>query len=159
MQVYSDNIAMTRWLQSTVQGSLDAGRTDRLQYGLGDRLVDLHSSHIQAQGAPPLGQLLAPAMISGRGGPAGVVGRQAATALATGAETLQQGRSFPHCPLARAVRQRPGVAREALENGFVRRPVDIGGMMVEDQHLPLGARQFADARADDAVLVHLALTP
>ena len=66
-----------------LQRGLDAGRLDRFQYSLGDRLVDLHSPHIQAQGSPLLGQLLALAVIPGRGGLAGVVGRQAAAALST----------------------------------------------------------------------------
>ena len=142
-----------------LQRGLDAGRLDRFQYSLGDRLVDLHSPHIQAQGSPLLGQLLALAVIPGRGGLAGVVGRQSAAALSTSADPLKQGCSLAHRTFTRAMGQRPGVARQTLENGLVGGPVDIGRMMIVDQHPPFGARQLAGTCTDGPALVDMALTP
>jgi hypothetical protein len=77
------------------------------------------------------------------------VGVQAASAVPAGGKALQQSAPFPH-GAARFVRSGAGILGNAILVGLIGPPIDEAWMMVRNKHLPLGARQFADALSADA---------
>lgn len=66
--------------------------------------------------------------------------------------------TLAYCPFTCTVRLRPGIAGDASENGVVGRPVDIGRVIIVNQHLPFGAGQPADACSHGSGLVDMAFT-
>src|SRR5262252_2010845 len=63
-------------------------------------------------------------------------------------KSLQQCASFSHCATRCSrtiVGPWPRVLRETCLIGLVSLPVDVAGMMLLDDHLPLGSRQLPDA--------------
>ena len=62
---------------------------------------------------------------------------------------MQQSAPFPH-GAARFVRSGASVLGDAILVGLIGPPIDEARMMVRNEHLPLGARQFSDALSSDA---------
>ena len=75
---------------------LDTERRERGKHGARHRLVDLHGADAQAVDAATIDDALAGAVIARRGGAAGVVRAQLASALSADGQPLQQGASFSH---------------------------------------------------------------
>ena len=74
---------------------------------------------------------------------------QTATAVAASSQALQERAAFSH-GTTRLVRSRSRVLRDALLVGLIGLPVDVAGMMILDENLPLFTRQHADALAAHA---------
>src|SRR6187551_788744 len=74
---------------------------------------------------------------------------QSAPAMAATREALQQRAAFPH-RAAPLVWPWPGIAREARLVGLIGLPVDVAGMMLLDEHLPLGTGEAPNALAPHA---------
>ena len=135
-----------------------ACRPDRLQHRRGDSLIDLHGADGQAGFVSPFDQRPAPTMIAGRRGPAPVVGPQPAAALAAGGDALQQRSAFADSSTA-AVWSRPRVAGNALEYRLVGLPVDVAGVMIVDQDVPLRSGQLAAAGPHRTGGIDMAFAP
>src|SRR5260370_20965511 len=71
-----------------------------------------------------------------------IVRVQAASAVPAAGKALQQGAAFPH-GAAHFVRSGAGVVGDAILVGLIGLPTDEPRMMVRDEYLPLGARQFS----------------
>ena len=105
-----------------------------------DGLVDLDAADVETIDAAALDQDLAGAMIPRRG---------AASAVPAGGQALQQSAPFPH-GAAHFVRSGTGILGDAILVGLISPPIDEARMMVRNEHLPFGARQFSDALSADA---------
>lgn len=69
---------------------------------------------------------------------------QAASAAPADGQALQQRAPFPH-RAARLVGSGAGVLGDAILVGLIGPPIDEARVMVRNEHLPLGARQFSHA--------------
>ena len=137
-------------IHRAILGSIEPpGRLEGGDEGPRDGLVDLNAANVEAIDAAALDQDLAGAMISRRGAASAIVRVQAASAVPAGGKALEQSTPFPH-GAARLVRSGSGILGDAILVGLIGPPIDESRMMVRNQHLPLGARQFSDALSADA---------
>jgi len=138
------------------ESGVDGGRLHGREQGLADRLVDLHAADIEAVDASTLDDVLAGAMVAGRGVGAAIVGAQPPAAMATGGDALEQRRPLSHGS-TRLVRSRSNIGRDTHLVRFIGRPLDEALMMVGNEHRPLGARQPTNPFAHGALVVDIAL--
>ena len=121
----------------------DAQWRERSQHGLRHRVVDLDGADVEAVEAAFILDRLAGAVIARRGGAAGVMGAQLASAVSADGKTLQQGGSLSHGAAARLMRPGMRVGADPHAIGLIGAPVDEALMMVGDEHGPLRLRQLA----------------
>jgi hypothetical protein len=76
--------------------SFDAQWRECGEHSLRHRVVDLHGADVEAVDAASIRDCLTGAVIARRGGAAGVLGAQLASAVSADGETLQQSGSFSH---------------------------------------------------------------
>src|SRR4029453_6265686 len=82
--------------------------------------------------------------------------------MSAAGKSLQHCAAFSHCAtrFSRAiVRPWPRVLRETCLIGLVGLPVDVAGMMLLDDHLPLRSRQLPDALPAGAQAIQRDLSP
>src|SRR5689334_17870317 len=127
------------------QGSFDAQWRECRQHGLRHRVVDLDGADVKAVEAASILNPFAGAVITRRGGAAGVVGAQPASAVSADGKTLQQGGSLSHGTAARLMGTRMRIGADAGAIGLIGAPVDEALMVVWDEHRPLRLRQLAHA--------------
>jgi hypothetical protein len=104
--------------------SFDAQWRKRSQHGLRARVVDLDGTDVEAIEAALIHDPLTGAVITRRGGAAGVMGAQFAPAVPADGKTLQQGGSLSHGAAARLMRPRMRVGADADAIGLIGAPVD-----------------------------------
>ena len=114
------------------------GRSERGQEGGGDGLVDLHAAHGEAIHAATVDQAAVGAVIAGGGVGALVVHGEAPSAATADGQSLQQGGAFADSTGAGLMRLGAGVGADAGLVGVVGGPVDVAGVVVHDQDLPVG---------------------
>ena len=150
-------LAMAEFIDSG-QTRRQRGRGQRGQKRVSDSGVDGEPAELQVSGPPALDE---------RAGAGAVVARSGFTralvehgefppADPAGGQALQQGAALADGPGARLVTDRAGVGGDLLGVGQVGVPVDITGMVVLDQDLPLLAGQDPTAGPDLAVLTQAA---
>ena len=105
---------------------------------MGHRLIDLYAANVEAVHAAAVSQGFSRTMVTGRGVATLVVRTQPAPTVPAGGDALQQRGAFSHSATGLMWR-RPRVAGDALKIGFVGWPVNIPGMVLWDEHGPLGA--------------------
>jgi hypothetical protein len=123
--------------------SFDAQWCERSQHGLRHRVVDLDGADVKAVDAASIGDRLAGAVITRRGGAAGVMGAQLAPAVSADGKTLKQGGSFSHGAAARMMGAWMRIGADAGPINLIGAPVDEALMVVWDEHGPLRLRQLA----------------
>ena len=136
----------------------DADWCERSQHGLRHRVVDLDGADVEAVEAAFILDPLAGAVITWRGGAAGVMGAQLASAMSADGKTLQQRGSFSHGAGARLVRLGMRVGADAHAIGLVGAPVDEALMMIGDEYSPLRLRQLAHALPARTAMIERDLT-
>ena len=112
-------------------------------------------THIEAVHAAPLDDILAGAMVTGRGISARVVSVQPAATLSTPRQALQQGRAFSH-RASGLVRLGTNVRVDAGLVGLERGPIAVAGMMLAKEHRPLRYGQMTSAPSEPSLFVDIA---
>ena len=139
-----------------LQRGRQAGRGERREERRGDGRVDLAAADAQAVLTATVDDVGAGAVIAGRAVAAAVVHRQAAAAMATDRQPLQQRGALPHGATATGMmRPRPHILRQPLLVGLEGLPVDEAGVMVADEHRPVGARPQSEAFAQAAAVIEV----
>ncbi len=121
-------------------------RCERRQKRCGHSRIDLDTTDVQAILASAIDDVLAGAVIPGRGVSAAVMHGQATPAMSAHGDALQQRCAFSHGAPS-MMRAWTEVVRKAALVGFEGLPVDEAAMMVADEHGPLGAWAQLDALA------------
>ena len=118
-----------------------------------DGRIDLAAADVQTILAATDDDVLAGAVISGRGElPAVMHGEPSPTVPADG-DSLQQRGPFSHSASAAAMGPRTGVLCKAALIGLEGFPVDVAAMMVADEHRPLRSRALLDTLAQLTILI------
>jgi len=110
---------------------------------------------MEAVHAASLDDILAGAMVTGRGISAGVVSVQPATTLSTRRQALQQRRAFSH-RTSGLVRLGMNVRVDADLIGLKRGPIDVAGMVLGKKYRPLGHGQMTSAPPEPSLFVDIA---
>src|SRR5918996_1277464 len=140
------------------EGGGHAGGSEGGEGGRGDGPVDLHAAHAQAVHAAAVDEGAVGAVIARCRVGALVVDSEAPAASPAGGQPLQQGGSFPQRAAAGLMGSRGGVGADAGLVGLVGRPVDVAGMLVHDQHLPVRPAQDTGSGPHAAVVIDAAFS-
>lgn len=133
------------------RGSKPRGR-ERREERRRDRRIDLDAADVQTILAAAVDDVLAGAMIPGRGVSAAVMHGQAASAVSACGDSLQQRCTFSHGASA-VMRTWPDVLGETLLVGLEGLPVDEAFVMVADEDGPFRARAQFEALAQASALI------
>src|ERR1700674_4582529 len=118
-----------------------------------DGRIDLAAADVQTILPATVDDVLAGAVISGRGElPAVMHGEPSPTVPADG-DSLQQRGPFSHSASAAAMGPGAGILRKAALIGFEGFPVDVAAMMVADEDRPLLSRALLDTLAQPTILI------
>src|ERR671918_30884 len=140
------------------EGGGHAGGSEGGEEGRGDGPVDLHAAHAQAVHAAAVDEGAVGAVIARCRVGALVVDSEAPAASPAGGQPLQQGGSFAQRAAAGLMGSRAGVGADAGLVGLVGRPVDVAGMVVHDQHLPVRPAQDTGSGPHAAVVIDAAFS-
>src|SRR5262249_1774436 len=107
--------------------------------GLCDSIVDLFATDVEAKDPTTLDENLAGAVIGWSRRASAIMSMQSSAAVAATGQALQKSSAFSH-GAADLMRSWPGVFGDTCQIVLIGLPIDESGMMIFDEHLPLGAR-------------------